>query len=111
MAKTVPVNFGGVELSVEVMAVAGSEQTSRATRAIEGVIDVVDELRDAIVGVATSMATAVEKARAQVTQPDHVEVAFGVKISASGNVIVAGLAAESTLTVKLVYDAKPATSP
>lgn len=111
MAKIVPVNFGGVELSVEVTAVAGSEQTSsRATKAVGGVIDVVDELRDAIVGVTTSMATAVEKARAQVSQPDHVEVAFGVKISASGSLIVAGLAAESTLNVKLVYDAKPATS-
>ena len=51
-----------------------------------------------------------EKARAQAAQPNHVEVEFGVKISASGNVIVAGLAAESTLTVKLVYDATPATS-
>jgi len=70
------------------------------------VVDIVDELRDAIVG----MVTAVEKARAQAAQPNHVEVEFGVKISASGNVIVAGLAAESTLTVKLVYDAKPATS-
>jgi len=46
----------------------------------------------------------------QATQPDHVEVEFGVKISASRNVIVAGLAAESKLTVKLVCDATPATS-
>ncbi|MGI8686078.1 MAG: CU044_2847 family protein [Acidimicrobiales bacterium] len=42
-------------------------------------------------------------------RPDHLEVAFGIKLAASGKVIVAGLSAEATLAVKVAYDApKPA---
>ena len=110
MAKTVPVRFGDVELLVETVPVAGSEPTSRLTKAVDGVVDVVDDLREAIVGVASSVVAAIEHAAAQAARPDRLEVEFGVKFSAQGNVIVAGLAAESTLRVTLIYDPRPATN-
>ena len=40
-------------------------------------------------------------------RPDEVEVRFGLKFSAQGNVIVAGAAGEATLEVTLTYRHDP----
>jgi hypothetical protein len=37
-------------------------------------------------------------------RPDHVAVEFGLKFSASGTVIMAGVAGEASLKVTLTYD-------
>ena len=46
-------------------------------------------------------------------RPDRVEVEFGLKFSASGGVIMAGVAGEASLKVTLGYDiaARPAAGP
>src|SRR5258708_38772515 len=45
---------------------------------------------------------------ARSARPDHVAVAFGLKFSAQGDVIVAKASAEASLTVALTYDTRSA---
>lgn len=105
---TVRVRVGELDIDIEVSPVAGTEPTSKVSRAAEGVLDAFAQAREAIVEIAASMADVVERAAVRAVRPDHLEVTFGLKVSAQGNVIVAGAAGEATLEVKVVYDAKPA---
>ena len=68
--------------------------------------------QDAIIEVAKSTAEMIERAGAA-ARPDRVEVEFGLKFSASGTVIMAGVAGEASLKVTLGYDvaARPAAGP
>src|SRR5450755_764535 len=56
------------------------------------------------VEVAKSTAQMIDKAGAA-ARPDRVEVEFGLKFSANGTVIMAGVAGEASLKVTLGYDA------
>jgi Trypsin-co-occurring domain 1 len=103
-ARTIPMRVGDVELLVETVAAAGSEPTSRATEAADGVVDAFSRAQQAIVEVAASTATMIAEAGRRGTHPDHFEVEFGLKISAKGNVIVASASGEATLKVTLTYD-------
>ena len=53
--------------------------------------------------VARSTAVMIDRAGAA-ARPDRVEVEFGLKFSASGGVIMAGVAGEAALKVTLSYD-------
>lgn len=110
-ARTVRVRVGELDIDVEVSPVAGTEPTSKASRAAEAVLDAFGQAKEAIVEIAASMAEVVEATAARAARPDHLEVSFGLKVSAQGNVIVAGMAGEATLAVKVVYDAKPPAKP
>lgn len=105
MAGTIPVRVGGVELLVETVPVAGSEPTSRVTDAAAEVVDAFARAQQAIVELAASTAATIGEAGRRGAHPDRFEVEFGLKISAKGNVVVAGAAGEATLRVKLTYDA------
>lgn len=105
-ARTVRVRVGDLDIDVEVSPVAGTEPTSRVSKATDAVLDAFAQAREAIVEIAASMAEVVERSAARAARPDHLEVTFGLKVSAHGNVIVAGAAGEATLEVKVVYDAK-----
>ena len=59
--------------------------------------------QDAIIEVAKSTAQMIDKAGAA-ARPDRVDVEFGLKFSASGSVIMAGVAGEASLKVTLGYD-------
>lgn len=86
---------------------AGSEGTSAASRAAEGVLDAWEQAQRAIEEITVSVAGVLERTATRAVRPDNLEVAFGLKISAKGNVVVAGAAAEASLSVKVTYDAKP----
>ena len=102
--RLIPVQVGDVLIEVEAVPVAGTEPTAgRAGKAAESVLKAFDRAQDAIVAVAKSTAQVIEKAGAA-ARPDRVEVEFGLKLSASGGVIMAGVAGEATLKVTLVYD-------
>jgi hypothetical protein len=58
------------------------------------------------VAIAASMAEVVERTAARAACPDQLELSFGLKVSAQGNVIVVGASAEATLQVKVAYEAK-----
>ena len=76
------------------------------------VLEAFGRAQDAIVEVAKSTAGMIDKAGAA-ARPDQVEVEFGLKFSASGGVIMAGVAGEASLKVTLGYDiaARPAAGP
>lgn len=94
---------GGVELLVETAPVAGSEQTSALDRAQAAVAEGFDRAQAAIVAVADSAVSTIGQLAERSVRPDEVEVRFGLKFSAQGNVIVAGAAGEATLEVALTY--------
>lgn len=105
VGRTIPVRVGDAELLVETVTVAGSEPTSRAADAADGVVDAFSRAQEAIVEVAASTATTIAEAARRGTHPERFEVEFGLAISAKGNVIVASASGEATLTVRLIYDA------
>ncbi|GAB1340590.1 hypothetical protein ACE1SV_71800 [Streptomyces sp. E-15] len=111
---TLPVRVGEIELLVETVPVAGTQATSAASR----VTDAVGQARDAfaraqsaIVEVATSTMQVIEEAGRRAARPDAMEVEFGLKFSANGNVIMAGASGEATLAVRLTYNRAAAALP
>jgi hypothetical protein len=112
-SRLIVVRVGDVEVEVEAVAASGTEATSgRAAKAAASALDAFNRAQDAIVEVAKSTAVMIERAGAA-ARPDRVEVEFGLKFSASGGVIMAGVAGEATLKVTLGYDvaARPAGKP
>jgi hypothetical protein len=100
----IPVRVGGVEIEVETVPVAGTEPTSgRVSKAAESVADAFGRAQETIIEVARSTAVMIQRA-GDAARPDRVEVEFGLKFSASGGVIMAGVAGEATLKVALSYD-------
>ena len=98
---------GGVELLVETTPVAGTEQTSALDKAQVAVAEGFDRAQSAIVAVAESTVATIGQLARRSVRPDEVEVKFGLKFSAQGNVIVAGAAGEATLEVTLTYQRRP----
>ena len=101
--RAIPVRVGAVELLIETTPVAGSEPTSRIDAAVDRVGGAFSRAQAAIVEIASSTVETLEKAAVRAARPDQVEVEFGLKFSAKGDVIVAGAAGEATLKVTLVY--------
>jgi len=103
-SRLIPVRVGDIEIEVEAVPVAGTEPTSgRTERAAGSVLEAFGRAQDAIIEVAKSTAQTIEKAGAA-SRPDRVDVEFGLKFSASGGVIMAGVAGEASLKVTLGYD-------
>ena len=102
--RLIPVRVGDIEIEVEAVRVAGTEPTSgKAAKAAESVRDAFSRAQETIIEVAKSTAEMIDRAGTAV-RPDRVEVEFGLKFSASGGVIMAGVAGEASLTVTLGYD-------
>jgi hypothetical protein len=95
-----------MQVLVETTTVAGTEPTARPGRVAEQAADALDRAHQAIVRMAASSASVIDQVAARAARPDKLEVEFGLKISAEGNVIVAGASAEATLVVKLTYEPK-----
>jgi hypothetical protein len=107
------VRVGDIEVQVEAVRVAGTEPTSgKAAKAAESVRDAFARAQETIIEVAKSTAEMIDRAGTAV-RPDRVEVEFGLKFTASGGVIMAGVAGEASLTVTLGYDvaSRPAAVP
>ncbi|MDJ0346187.1 CU044_2847 family protein [Streptomyces sp. H10-C2] len=103
-----PGRVGDVDLLVETVAAAGSESTSRLQDAGGRVVDAFDHARDAIVEIASSTAEAIQRLGDRAIRPEQVEVEFGLKFSAQGNVVVAGTSGEASLVIKVMYQAAQA---
>jgi len=104
------VRVGDIDLEVEAVLVPGTEPTSgRMVKATGTALEAFSRAQEAIIEVAKSTAEMIDKAGAA-ARPDRVEVEFGLKFSASGGVIMAGVAGEASLKVTLGYDvaARPA---
>ncbi|MFF0834481.1 MULTISPECIES: CU044_2847 family protein [unclassified Streptomyces] len=108
----IPVVVGDVEILVEATPVRlpGDEPTGGGLGNLsERVRDAFGQAQSAIVEIATSTATALGQA-GRAVRPDTMEVEFGVKFSAKGDIIVAGASGEMTLKVKLTYEGRGAES-
>jgi hypothetical protein len=113
VGRLIPVRVGNIEIEVEAVPVAGTEATSgRTAKAAGNVLEAFDRAQDAIIEVARSTAQMIDRAGVAV-RPDRVDVEFGLKFSASGTVIMAGVAGEASLKVTLGYDmaARPIAGP
>ena len=107
------VRVGDIEVEVEAVPVAGTEPTSVLPARVTGnALEAFARAQETIIEVARSTAEMIDKA-GKVARPDRLEVEFGLKFSASGGVIVAGVAGEASLKVTLGYDValRPATEP
>jgi hypothetical protein len=112
-SQLIPVRVGDIQIEVEAVRVAGTEPASsgKTERAAASVLEAFSRAQDAILEVAKSTAQMIDRA-GTAARPDRVEVEFGLKFSASGTVIMAGVAGEASLKVTLGYDvaARPAAS-
>jgi hypothetical protein len=104
-AQLIPVRVGDIEIQVEAVVVAGTQPTSggKTGKAAETVKDAFERAQETIIQVAKSTAEMIDRAGTAV-RPDRVDVEFGLKFTASGGVIMAGVAGEASLTVTLGYD-------
>ena len=113
-SQLIPVRVGDIQIEVEAVRAAGTEPSSsgKTERAAGSVLEAFTRAQDAILEVAKSTAQMIDRAGAA-ARPDRVEVEFGLKFSASGGVIMAGVAGEASLKVTLRYDiaARPAAAP
>jgi Trypsin-co-occurring domain 1 len=105
----IPVQVGDIVIEVEAVTVAGTQPTASPAKAAEKVREAFGQAQETIVQIAKSTAQMIDRAGAA-ARPDRVDVEFGLKFSASGGVIMAGVAGEASLKVTLSYDvaAKPA---
>jgi hypothetical protein len=102
--QAIPLQLGGTEVLVEVTPVVGSEPTSaKLDRAREAVADAFDKVQTTIVAIAESTVGTINHLAKRSAHPDEMEVKFGLKFSAQGNVIVAGAAGEASLEVTMTY--------
>src|SRR5262249_11309216 len=106
-SNVVPIHIGDAQVLIEVTPVAGTEPTSKSGDAAQKVLGAFETVKDTIVDMAVSTKEVIDKTPARAVRPDHMEVQFGLKVSAQGNVIVAGASASASITVKLTYDAQP----
>jgi hypothetical protein len=121
--RSVPVlmQVGDVELLVEAVVPPGSEPTSgRLDQAGARVVDAFERAQAAIVEIGGKLAGSVQQLRERGAHPSSVEVAFGLKFTAKGSLVVTEASGEASLTVKITYDrdstvsaaqAAPAVSP
>jgi hypothetical protein len=102
--RAVSMHVGDMDLLVETVPVAGTEPTSgKLDKAQEAVADAFDRAQSAIVAVAESTVRTIGQLGSRSVHPDEMQVTFGLKFSAQGNVIVAGASGEATLEVALTY--------
>ena len=99
----IPVRVGDIVVEVEAVTAAGTQPTASPAKAAEKVREAFGAAQETIVQIARSTAQMIDRAGAA-ARPDRVDVEFGLKFSASGGVIMAGVAGEASLKVTLSYD-------
>lgn len=99
----VPMQVGDTEILVEVALAPGSENTSHVNRAQDVLMDAFARAQHAIIAIASATVSTINEVRRRAVRPDEFEVKFGVKFSANGSVVLASVAGEASLEVKLKY--------
>lgn len=101
----VPSEIGGVPVLVEALQVPGTEQTSRAESAAERLQDMFARAQDVIEQITMSVVKSQERIAARIHRPDCVQLEFGLKFTAQGQIVVASAATEASLSIKITYGA------
>ncbi|MFB4304375.1 CU044_2847 family protein [Actinomadura sp. NTSP31] len=102
-----PGEIHGIPLLVEALPESGAEPTSRG-RPIDQVQDMFGRAQEVIWQLALSAVEIREKLTVHARPPDQIELQFGIKFTAKGNIVLAGAGVESSLAVKVIYGHRPA---
>lgn len=105
VTQTILVRVGKIEVLAETTPVAGSQQTSVTERATAYAMSAFERAQATIEEIAVSTAAMIGRVGSRAARPDQVQVEFGLKVSAKGDVIVAGSSAEASMRVTVTYDA------
>ena len=95
--------IGDIEVLVETVREPGSEKTSAAGKAKDAALDMFVTAQVVVLLMAEQFGSTLDKIKAIAMHPDEVEIALGLKFSATGNIIVAGSTAEASLQVTFKY--------
>jgi hypothetical protein len=104
-ANVLPIRLGDDEVLIEVVQVAGTQNTARPSDAAAKVLDAFETVKQTIVDMAVSTQDVINRT-IESARPDTLEVKFGLNISAHGNVIIAGGSASASISVTLTYGKK-----
>ncbi|WP_194904355.1 CU044_2847 family protein [Catenulispora rubra] len=97
-------DIDGVTVLIETTdSPSGITNTAGRGRSVEAVADAFAASQQAIERIAAQVAATGARIAAKVSAPEQMEIQFGIKFSANGHVILAGIGAEATLNVKLTY--------
>jgi hypothetical protein len=104
--RVVEVAVGGAVLLMETSAVqvAGTQQTGAGDKPAEWLLKSFERAQEAIEQIAVSTAEMIGRAARRSAEPDVVQVELGLKISAKGDIIIAGSSGEASLKVTLTYN-------
>ncbi|WP_165550030.1 CU044_2847 family protein [Kribbella speibonae] len=102
--------LGGVPVLVETVAVPGTELTS-GRKATEHVHQMFTRAQAVIEQFALTAVEIAERVATNGRRPDQLEVQFGLKFAATGDVVIASASTEASLSVKIVYDDALAAGP
>ncbi|BCJ44609.1 hypothetical protein GCM10010168_14220 [Actinoplanes ianthinogenes] len=106
-----PADINGVQILVEVTRSAGTEPTSGRQQTAEKVSDLLERSQKVIEAVAQSISATGLHVAQKASQASQIEIQFGLKFSAQGNIILGGVSAEGTLAVKMIFAQNPVTDP
>lgn len=99
----VPVELDGVSLVVEAAVIPGSEDTSTLDDRIDGIGDAFDRLPATLTSIAKRLVIAAQQLGREAMEPSEISAEFGLKLSATGQVILVSGTAEASLSVTLTY--------
>lgn len=97
----------GIPVLVEALPESGAEPTG-GSRRTERVQEMFSRAQDVIQQVALSVVEIREKLAAHARSPDQIELQFGIKFTAQGNIVLSQAGIESSIAVKVVYEGHPA---
>ena len=104
LGRLIPVTIDGVDLLIRTLPVSGSEEMgANPAEVTERVSTVFDRSQEAVVAVAARLAGSIKGLSKRGLRPAELSFEFGISISATGNLIIAGPTPEAALKVSVVY--------
>jgi hypothetical protein len=102
----IPIRIGDVNVLVAAVRPDGWEQTSALDHARERVIDGFAKAEDAMVEIASRMASTINRMAERSVAPERLDLEFGLTFTLEGNVIVGSASGEASLKVTVSYDTR-----
>ncbi|MFC0623263.1 CU044_2847 family protein [Kribbella deserti] len=98
----VETEVGGIPVLVEAVVGPGFQRTgsSKPVEKLQGMFTRAEAVIEQLALTAVQIG---ERVAAQSARPDEIEVQFGLKFSATGDIVIASAGAEASLGVRVVY--------
>jgi len=94
---------GDEELLIEVVTSPGSEQASPIGKATSSALDNLEQIESKILKIGGRLADTVSKLKSKAGDPAEVSVQFGVRLTASGSVLVSSATGECSFLIQMKY--------